>query len=133
RVDAGDPQAAEIALALPPVPVRVRERLQHLLVGGPEGLALAPVVAAGKLENLLMAAALPRAALDARHQNPSSLDRSGAREQPLEAAGVGWIQVTRPPQAPLAVHRLLGQQVRAVAALVLPLAGRGLPEALPGA
>src|SRR5690606_26890640 len=66
----------------------VGQRLQDLLVGGPEGLALTAVVAAGQLENLLMAAALPRAAPYTRHAN----------FLPLRTASVG-------PDTPLCLVR----------------------------
>src|SRR5690606_35741252 len=130
-VDPGDPQPAEIPLPLAPVPEGVGQRLEDLFIRRPEGLALATVVAPGELENLLMAAALPRAAPDTRHEFPSSINRSGTGEQAPEPAGIRTIHVTRPAQAPLAVHRLLRQQVRPVGPLHLPLARPGPLETLP--
>src|SRR6478609_4232731 len=50
RVDALDPQLAEVALARPAIPVRVLQRVHDLLVGGAVGPALVAVVALGPLE-----------------------------------------------------------------------------------
>src|SRR5690606_27313624 len=68
RVNAGDPQSAEIPLAIAAVPISIRERLHHGLVGRAEDGALSPKIALGLLEHLLMAAPGYRAAFGPWHR-----------------------------------------------------------------
>src|SRR5690606_28964160 len=57
RVDAGDPEAAELALAVAAVAVRVAETLLHRVLGGRVDLAAAAPVALRHVQNLLPATA----------------------------------------------------------------------------
>src|SRR5690606_9555728 len=55
-VDPRDPKPPEIPLADAPVAVGVGERLHHLLIRGPEVLALAAPISLGKLQHLIVTA-----------------------------------------------------------------------------
>src|SRR5688500_1263426 len=76
RVDAQDPQAAEVALALLAVAVGVGHGLVHGLLGHAVGVLLGAVVALGRLEDLLALLSLLVAALDTRHRRTSFLPRA---------------------------------------------------------
>jgi hypothetical protein len=58
-IDAGNPQAPEIALAIPPVPMAIKERLEHSLIATPPEAMLTAVLALGDLENLFVSSPGP--------------------------------------------------------------------------
>src|SRR6266581_8919791 len=66
-VDPRDPKLPHLALAAAPVAERVRERVQHRLVGGAEQQLLGKSEALGPLEDPLVAAMRGYAALDSCH------------------------------------------------------------------
>src|SRR5690625_2778641 len=55
RVDAGDPQGAELPFALPAITIGILTRLRDRLVGDPEGLTAHAVIAFRLAKNLLVA------------------------------------------------------------------------------
>src|SRR5574341_356477 len=73
RVDAGDPQAAEVALADPAIMVGLGQRPHDVLVGHLEPAVLGAVVPSGQLENLLVASASGDSPFDPCHVPFTSL------------------------------------------------------------
>src|SRR5690606_31300776 len=134
RVDAGDPQAPELPLAVAPVPVGIRQRLEYLLVGRAERLALAAPVALGQLQDLLMAAPGDDASLYPRHLYRTSPKKRGKAlrvgQKMPHAALLGFAQHGRLAQATLAPRRLVLQQMAAKGAVLHELTAAGLLEAL---
>src|SRR3954451_25067170 len=67
-VDAGDPEAAEVTLAVATVAVRVRVRLEHRFLGAPVGGVRLPAEALRPLQDLAALLARVNRTLDARHR-----------------------------------------------------------------
>src|SRR5690606_38830545 len=134
RIDAGDPQAPELALAVAPVPVRIHQRLEHLLVGRAVRLALAAPVALGQLQDFLMAAPGNDAPLYPRHLYRTSPKKRGKAlrvgQKLPDTALLGWAQHGRLAKATLAPRRLVLQQMAAKGAVLHELAAASPLEAL---
>src|SRR5919106_3301908 len=120
-VDADDPQAAKVSLAVATVAVGVLARTHQLLLGKPVAGVLAPPVAARLAQRLAPPAARCDGALDAAHRRP--LPASSARTRGRSCAEIGtgrakrrlrfggffssmWLEKARRPRSlPLAVLR----------------------------
>ena len=76
RVDAGNPETTEIALAPATIAVGVAQRLHHPLVSGAEEAAVAALEAPGEAQDLVAAFAGDVAPLDAGH---GSVDWGGGQ------------------------------------------------------
>ena len=85
-VDALDPEAPHVALAVAPVAVRVDEGVDERLARGANERRARAAAALGAVEQPLVAAAGGDAALDSGHR---LLPLAGVRHQPLELLGVG--------------------------------------------
>jgi hypothetical protein len=104
-VDAGDPQRAELALALAAVAVGVLPRLHHRLLGDAVDVLAAAAETLGLLEDLLVARACGYAAFDSGHG--ALLRRTAAWREPL----VVVVHLGRAAQLALALGGLLGEDV----------------------
>jgi hypothetical protein len=54
RVDSRNPQPPKITLAIPAIPMRVPQRLQHRLIGTPVQGAFRPALTFGNIQNFFM-------------------------------------------------------------------------------
>src|SRR5712671_1731085 len=91
RVDAGDPQRAELALLLPAVAVGVLAGLHHRLLGDPVDVAAAAAESLGLLDDLLVARARRYSTFDSWHSAlliPSTAAWNGS--QPCWWSRPGW-------------------------------------------
>src|SRR5206468_2054658 len=115
RVDAGNPEAAELDLLAPAVAVRVLGRpLRRFLRRFPQFAPPAPV-ALGELHHLVLALQARNVAFDARHEGSLRL------QQALEATlGVRYQRGL--PQVALPLGMLRGQDVAPVGAVAAQLA-----------
>src|SRR5690348_3500556 len=129
RVDADDPQRAELALLLLAADVGVLLGLGHRLLGDAIDLAPGVVVALGCLQGLLVTRTRGNATLDSCHGGVLRLD---VRQHARDTLGVGLMHMVGGAQAAFALGRLLGQDVRLEGVSGLELAGRGLAEPLGG-
>ena len=87
-VDAGDPQAAEITLAIAAIPVGISQRLEHRLVGAAEQEVLGALLTPGKFEYFAVAVASRHATFYPCHFCSASfyvLELFQIRSQPLDA------------------------------------------------
>src|SRR5215208_7909678 len=125
RVDADDPKAPEVALSVAPIAVGVLTGPHDLLVGEPVARVLAPPVALGLLEDLLLAPLAGDGVGRAGHDLLAL-----ARQQRADALLVLGLDPRRHRHAPLPLGRLLLQDVAGVRAAAAELAGSGLAEAL---
>src|SRR5581483_6571385 len=123
-VDADDPEAAEVALAVTPVAVGVAARALDLLLGQPVARVLAPPVAPGLREDLL---APPPAGDGVR--GPAHLPAL-PRQEPAHALSVRPRDLGRQRHAALPLRRLLLEDVAGEGAPPAQLPRRGLAEAL---
>src|SRR5262249_27279460 len=87
-VDAGDPQAAEVALAVAPVAVGVRVRLHQRLLGALVVRVRLAAVALRQLERRAALLARAKRALDAGHLPPPSLRFPRGTSSPEITAGL---------------------------------------------
>src|SRR5690348_15945778 len=126
RVDAHDPQRAELALLLLAADVGVLLGLGDGLLGNAIDLAAGVVVALGGLPGFLVTRTRGDATLDSCHGRLSLRVRQHARD----TLGVGLMHVVGGAQAAFALGGLLGQDVRLEGVTGLELAGRGLAEPL---
>src|SRR5690242_11441374 len=126
RVDAHDPQCAELALLLLAADVGVLLGLGDGLLGNAIDLAAGVVVALGGLQGFLVTRTRGDATLDSCHGRLSLRVRQHARD----TLGVGLMHVVGGAQAAFALGGLLGQDVRLEGVTGLELAGRGLAEPL---
>ena len=69
RVDAGDPQRAELALALPTIAIGILPCLGDCLLGNPEHASSRAIVALGFLQNFLVTAMRRHSTFYARHRS----------------------------------------------------------------
>src|SRR3972149_1877355 len=69
--DAGDPQAAQIALAVPPVAVRIPQAFQHSLVRPPAQSMAGPKLAFSYLEYFFVMPVTVRSGLTSSHSSHS--------------------------------------------------------------
>src|SRR5690606_20446712 len=125
-VDAGDPQRAELALALLAADVGVLLRLDDGLLGDAENLAAGIVVTAGEAQHLLVPATRGDTTLDSCHGCVSLQ----VGQHALDATRVLGTHVVGGPKPALTLGGLLGQDVALEGVAALELAGSGLPEAL---
>src|SRR5690349_18254944 len=139
RVDARDPQLAEVALAVTTVAVRVLHRVQHLLLGLAVQPGTLPTVAARGLEQGAALLLGVDRTLDACHfgtpNRGTCVARASAAQQLLDSLGVGLGHRDRTghPASDLgglalqqvALAGLLGEEL-ALAGYLDPLAGPGV-------
>src|SRR5690348_823461 len=128
RVDAHDPQRAELALLLLAADVGVLLGLGDGLLGNAIDLASGVVVALGGLEGFLVTRTRGDATLDSCHGRLSL--RVG--QHATDTLGVAVANLVGGAQAAFALGRLLGEDVRLERVTGLELAGSGLAEPLGG-
>jgi hypothetical protein len=126
RVDADDPQTAEIALLLLAADVGVLVRLGDGLLGDAENLATRVVVTLGLAEDLLVTTVGDDAAFDSCHGSFSLRVRHHAGD----ATGVFFPHMVGGAQVALTLGRLLRQDVALEGVAALELAGGRLAEPL---
>src|SRR2546426_3712346 len=114
RIDARDPQLAELPLPGAPVRVRLGQRTLHRLVGQFEPAALLAPVPTGQPQHLSVPAANPYSPFDARHGRSLPMRSSNGlpvRQQRPDPGDVGGVDRTLLPQRPLALGSLVDHQV----------------------
>src|SRR6185503_18408504 len=132
RVDADDPEAAELPLLLLAVPVGIGETALDRLASLAIGLAPSTDVPLRRLHRLLVPAACLRAAFRARHA--VLLRRSAAvRQQALDRLLVGLVDEGAAAEVPLLLARLVREDVSQEPLVALHLPLRRHLEALCGA
>src|SRR3954447_17326723 len=91
-VDAGDPEPAEVTLAVATVAVRVRVRLEHRFLGALVGGVRLPAEALGPLQDLAALLAGVDGTLDAGHRPFPCRSRRARRASPLTSSmsSVKW-------------------------------------------
>src|ERR1700730_8323189 len=120
-VDACDPELPHLALAAAPVAVRVRERMEHRLVGGAKEQLLGKAEALGPIEDRLVAPMRRDSAFDACHSDPESSAN-------FFAVRLGhWLLLG---VIALALLRLVLEKVALPCAGAHQLAGLGHPDSL---
>jgi hypothetical protein len=120
RVDADDPEAAELALLVLAIAVGVRPATLDIFLGGLPELAAGTEGAASSLHHLLLPLQSRDVRFDARH-----LSISLRLDEALDALGIaGRLHETRATEIPLSLGALLGQDV-ALVRLVAPHLSRG--------
>src|SRR6185437_9117914 len=126
RVDAHDPQGAELALLLLAADVGVLLGLGDGLLGNAIDLAAGVVIALRGLQGFLVTRTRSDATLDSCHGRLSLRVGQHARD----TLGVAIAYLVGGAQAAFALGRLLGEDVRLERVPGLELAGRGLAEPL---
>jgi hypothetical protein len=116
RVDAGDPQLAELTLFISAVAVSIAERLHYCLVGNFEKLALMAEIAFGELENFLVACFGPYGSFDSGHIKNLPINALWIqavslfiRNKLTDIVLIDWRSDQRLAQVALPLCRLLGQ------------------------
>src|SRR5690606_19334275 len=138
RIDAHDPDAAEVTLLQATADVGVVERLVDGLLRGAVQLALGGVVALRPLQQTLALGAADGSSLDAGHGKTSGKleirsRKSVVGQHPLDRRRVGRRDDLAAAQPPLPIARLARQDVPLERARPEELARSGLLEPLGGA
>src|ERR1035437_1435786 len=131
RVDADDPETAELALLLLAVTRRIDERALDLQLGDAEAVVLGAVIALRELQDSFPAILPLGSTLDARHCVTPCLSFSlGVRKHRPDVLRVGLRHERGLLEAPEPARILLREDVASHRVTALELAGRGLLEPL---
>src|ERR1017187_1146191 len=131
RVDADDPETAELALLLLAVARRIDERPLDLQLGDAEAIVLGAVIALRELQDSFPAILPLGSTLDARHCVTPCLSFSlGVRKHRPDVLRVGFRHERSLLEAPEPARIFLREDVASHRVTALELAGRGLLEPL---